>query len=339
MYILGNADKNELIRIKEENKYYDEKIEIDINDNNNSHAIIAKYIKEGSKVLDVGCGSGYIGKLLKNKKCEIFGIDIDAKSLEVAAKTKVYKKIKEYSICDLKENCKIFEKNIEFDYIIFADVLEHLINPGEVLNTCSKMLSKDGEILVSIPNIAHFDVLKGITNGIFNYNKIGILDNTHIRFFTYNSFIDLITSINELYNNKLDIKKIGRTINYPDYIEKYPNIIGLLNKEDDLFVLQNIFAIKLNDKVKLQKNKECYNFDLLEKTLNDNRVIIDNYKKEINDKYDYILQLQNKITEINEYIENEIKNYNNIINQKEKELNDIKSRKIWKIINFLSRHK
>lgn len=250
MYNLGNADKNMLVTKPEENKYYDEDIVIDINDTNNTHSIIASKIKDKSIVLDIGCGSGYIGALLKDKKCEVYGIDVDSKALDIAESKNCYKEVFNFSITEINDDNykKFFDKKIEFDYIIFADVLEHVVNPGEIIFELSKKLKKDGEILISLPNIAHMDITRGLINRTFNYNKIGLLDNTHLRFFTQGSFYDMIESINEVYETKFNAKIIGKTINIPCYVDKYPNINSLLNADNEFYVLQYVYSIKNSDK-------------------------------------------------------------------------------------------
>ena len=62
------------------------------------------------------------------------------------------------------------------------------------------MLKDNGKILVSIPNIAHYDIIRGLFNDQFNYSKVGILDNTHIRFFTKKLFAQFIDEINDYWN-------------------------------------------------------------------------------------------------------------------------------------------
>lgn len=188
MYNLGNASKNLLVSKKEQNKYYDENIIINVNDKNNTHSIIAKHIKPSSKCLDVGCGAGYIGKLLENKNCEIYGIDTDKAALEIAQEKCGYKKVMCFNIAEEsnKQYKEFFNNDIKFDYIIFADVLEHVVDPGKILQTFSSKLAIEGEILTSVPNVAHLYIAMGLVNRTFNYNKIDLLDNTHLRFFTKN---------------------------------------------------------------------------------------------------------------------------------------------------------
>ena len=76
----------------------------------------------------------------------------------------------------------------QFDYIIFADVLEHLQDPTTVLKDCQGLLNHHGEIIISIPNVAHFSNRLGLLFGIWNYGARGILDKTHLRFYTKSSF-------------------------------------------------------------------------------------------------------------------------------------------------------
>ena len=93
-----------------------------------------------------------------------------------------------------------------FDVIIFADILEHLCDPWATLRTFIPYLSNDGEIIVSIPNVANFVIRKQLLFGKFEYKEFGILDNTHLRFFYLNSARDLILSaglhiVSEDYSN------------------------------------------------------------------------------------------------------------------------------------------
>lgn len=75
-----------------------------------------------------------------------------------------------------------------YDYIIFADVLEHLKNPELVLEKCKILLKENGEILSSIPNVAHASIVLNLLDGKFQYQKIGLLDNTHLKLYTKKYF-------------------------------------------------------------------------------------------------------------------------------------------------------
>ena len=83
-------------------------------------------------------------------------------------------------------------ENEKYDYIIFADVLEHLKNPVRILSLEKEFLKLNGSICFSIPNLAHNSVIIDLFNNKFNYTEIGLLDKTHISFFTYESIKKMV---------------------------------------------------------------------------------------------------------------------------------------------------
>lgn len=259
---LGNAAKNTLVNKKELNKYFisDDKISVDYK--NDSHSLIATQIKENSIVLDVGCAQGIIGNFLnKERNCKVYGIEIDSESRKIAKDKNVYEEIYDFSVSnkDSKKYMKFFNNNLKFDYIIFADILEHLIDPADTIYEFTKLLNPNGKILISLPNISHFDIIHGLLNDKFNYSKMGLLDNTHIRFFTKNSFIDMINEINDYYNINLKVKLLATTIIEPEYVSNYPNLYSILKSNKEINVLQNIFELSIG---KTKTNKRIAEIDL-----------------------------------------------------------------------------
>lgn len=84
-------------------------------------------------------------------------------------------------------------QNLRYDYIILGDVLEHLIDPWEVLHFLSGLLKSDGRIIISLPNVQHIDVLIHVfIRGVWPYNDRGIFDRTHFRWFTYKNMVQLV---------------------------------------------------------------------------------------------------------------------------------------------------
>lgn len=164
-------------------KYEDSIVE----DSNEAHNIILKQISPGSRVLEFGSASGRMTKLLKEKlHCRVFIVEY-----EKAA----YKKAITYAddgVCGDIESLKWKKKwkNIKFDYILFADVLEHLKRPYDVLCATEDILSTNGTVLISIPNIAHNDIFLKLYNNHFDYTEIGILDNTHLHFWAEENLKD-----------------------------------------------------------------------------------------------------------------------------------------------------
>ena len=146
-------------------------------DKYSSHSQIAKMIAPGSKVLDVGCSSGQIGKLA-GRKAYFVGVDRDKQGLE---KSGYSKKI----LLDIEKGLP--KLNEKFDFIVFADVLEHVVDPEKLLKSYTKYLAKNGKMIVSLPNIANIYIRLKLLFGSFNYQERGILDKTHLKFFTLKS--------------------------------------------------------------------------------------------------------------------------------------------------------
>lgn len=140
---------------------------------------IVDLVEPGKTILDVGCGSGKTGEYLKKeKKAIVVGVDISRPAIEQA------KKVLDEAYClDIEKEAFPFAEN-RFDIIICGDVLEHLIDPLEMLLKLKKYMKSDGYILLSIPNVANIIIRFNLFLGKFNYQPSGILDETHLRFFT-----------------------------------------------------------------------------------------------------------------------------------------------------------
>jgi methionine biosynthesis protein MetW len=153
--------------------------------------IIYNKIKSNKKVLDLGCWTGRLGeKLINEKKCNVVGVDINKEALAIAAK-----RLNNTFSSDLNNPEELLSNiNQKFDYIIFADVLEHLKSPKDILKAIQILLKPNGEIIISLPNIAYWTIRLKFLLGIFHYDKTGIMDETHLRFFTRKSAKELINS-------------------------------------------------------------------------------------------------------------------------------------------------
>lgn len=133
-------------------------------------------------VMEVGCACG--GTLLEIKdrypNSQLYGIELNRSAAEVA------NIIADVRPENIENDVMNYEENF-FDYIIFADVLEHLYDPWSVLRNIRKYLKPTGKLLISLPNIMHHSVMSSLLlEGNFSYTDAGILDRTHMRFFTLN---------------------------------------------------------------------------------------------------------------------------------------------------------
>jgi SAM-dependent methyltransferase len=139
------------------------------------------------KVLEIGCGSGQTLEWLKsNGYCEWAG------GVEPYAPNPNSKLIDEFWRLDIEQKIPdLPDKSI--DLLLFLDVLEHLRDPWTTLQNLSKLVKDDGQIIISLPNIRNYRIVFDLFfKGKFNYSNDGILDRTHLRFFTYESAVQLI---------------------------------------------------------------------------------------------------------------------------------------------------
>ena len=128
------------------------------------------------------------------KNASIYGIEIS----ESAGKLAKYSA--DVLIADI-EKVKLDYKKDFFDYIILGDILEHLIDPWKLVNELKQYLKKDGYLVSSIPNIMHVSVLRNLVLGNFTYEDSGILDKTHLRFFTLNEITKMFNDSNYIINS------------------------------------------------------------------------------------------------------------------------------------------
>lgn len=136
--------------------------------------------KNCQNYLDVGCAAGLLGKALKevNKEAEIIGIEMNS---EYAKKAEEYL---DSVIIGNVEKLDLTSLEKKFDCIIYGDILEHLYEPRAILEKHKTLLSKEGEIVLSVPNVQFAGVILSLIFGNWNYKDSGILDKTHLRFFT-----------------------------------------------------------------------------------------------------------------------------------------------------------
>lgn len=140
-----------------------------------------------TRVLEIGCGTGEFGKILKSQRnVEVWGIEL---SKEIAEVTKG--KLDNVIVGDI-ESDNIPLPSEYFDCIVFNDVLEHLKYPWIVLRKLRDNLKHYGWIISSIPNVRYYENIKELLiRKEWQYVDAGILDKTHLRFFTINSIKDM----------------------------------------------------------------------------------------------------------------------------------------------------
>jgi len=159
-------------------------------------------IGKNLNILDIGCGTGILGKYFKeNQNCKVYGVEINESAYQ-AAKINLDNVLKgNVESIDLK-----YPDNF-FDVVIMGDVVEHLISPVDTINKIMPFLKIGGTIYITVPNVRHWSVIKNLLFfDLWEYDTWGILDFTHLRFFTKKSITNLFQ------RNNIYVKSASRMI-------------------------------------------------------------------------------------------------------------------------------
>ena len=148
-----------------------------------TQSTLLRLVPSGSTVLDLGCSTGYMGSELRRSNCEVYGVDANPLAVE-AARSQGYADVR---VFDLNHGEGVPFGDRQFDVILAADVLEHLLSPEEMLRRLHAILAPGGTLLVSLPNVAHVSVRLALLRGRFDYRDVGIMDRTHLHFYTFSS--------------------------------------------------------------------------------------------------------------------------------------------------------
>jgi len=199
---------------------------------------IVQHVLPSTTVLDVGCSIGELGRYLtEQKQCIVDGIDICPESLSLARP--FYRQVWE---ADLETvSLEYIIKETKYQIIVCADILEHLRDPGQLLRQCIPFLEKEGRILISIPNVSHMGILLELLSGDFRYRDQGLLDRTHMRFFTKRSFLRMLDGIG--FSGEI-VDKITVNLADSEFFESLPEDLRLFSETlhyEDSLTYQLIF--------------------------------------------------------------------------------------------------
>jgi 2-polyprenyl-3-methyl-5-hydroxy-6-metoxy-1,4-benzoquinol methylase len=169
-------------------------------------------VPSGAKVLDVGCAGGYIARKLGDKDCAVVGVDMhdDAQAQEACSR---------FYVANLDGGGWAPDER-DFDRVLFADVLEHLRDTS-ILDRAKEWLKPGGRIVASTGNIALWFMRLALLSGKFQYSPRGLLDETHVRLYTRETF-------------RAAIEQAGYRITHEDWtvipIEKLGSAVRVLEK-------------------------------------------------------------------------------------------------------------
>lgn len=204
---------------------------------NDAHGISLQLIGRNKRVLELGAASGHVTRALKSSDNSVTAVERDGRFEKTLAEIADAVLITDLDWLDLRQKLQ----NEKFDVILAGDVLEHCRQPELVLLQLHDLLNPDGYVVISLPNIAHGDVRLALLTGKFEYRPTGLLDSTHIRFFTR----DTITTF--LNQNEFDVAEIFAStapIGTTEFGQPHPNVpreaITYVQEDRDAQVYQYI---------------------------------------------------------------------------------------------------
>ena len=140
--------------------------------------MLADLVPMGSRMLDVGCGTGCVSRIIADtRNAKIIGIEPNSHRAAAA-------RARGLEVYEEPFTSAIVQQLEPFNVILFADVLEHVADPGSFLQFARRGLLPDGRVVASVPNVAHWSVRLDLLRGRFDYQPLGIRDATHLRWFT-----------------------------------------------------------------------------------------------------------------------------------------------------------
>jgi SAM-dependent methyltransferase len=157
---------------------------------NNPHSAAIRFVGSGQRVLEVGCWSGHVTKHLVARGNRVVGVEVNPEAAELA---KAH--AERVHVADLDRTSLSSLEDGPFDVIVLGDVLEHLRDPSATLADAATLLAPDGRFVISVPNIAHIDARMMLLQGEWQYQRDGLLDATHLRWFTHRSLQELLAGV------------------------------------------------------------------------------------------------------------------------------------------------
>jgi 2-polyprenyl-3-methyl-5-hydroxy-6-metoxy-1,4-benzoquinol methylase len=187
---------------------------VDPDAENNTHAFSLAMVGHNKSVLEIGCATGYFTRAMVERGCKVVGIELDPVAAAVAEAW-----AERVVVGDL-DRAEVWDQidDESFDVVLCGDVLEHLRDPLSALRAAVRKLRPDGVVVTSLPNVAHGDVRLHLLQGSFRYRDLGLLDRTHVRFFTLETIRELLRDagllvvdtkrvVVPLFGTELDVKR------------------------------------------------------------------------------------------------------------------------------------
>lgn len=149
--------------------------------------LFVELASQGKRILELGCADGFISRHLAERGCRVTGVELDPEAAERASQW--CENVVQHDLNDL---AWLQQVGNNYDMVLCGDVLEHLVSPETVLWQIHRLLAPGGRVIICLPNVAHIRVRLMLLSGKFEYESAGIMDVTHLRFYTVKTARELI---------------------------------------------------------------------------------------------------------------------------------------------------
>lgn len=284
--------------------------EPNLEDRNTSHALIAELVGTDKRVLDVGCATGYLAAVLAGRGCEVVGIEVDP---EAASRAEEH--CERVLVGDVEE--MDLERDLEgeaFDVILFGDVLEHLKDPSRALERLGPFLREGGEVVASIPNVAHGSVRLALLQGEFRYRRLGLMDDTHLRFFTRESverlfeearllITELRRTLRGIFDTEVEVDREETPVEVLRMVQQDPEALTYqfvvrARRHDEEGMLARRVAL-LSEQV-AERDREIYELNRRVRNVEDLRDILQRRTEELAEREREVTALAREVADVND---------------------------------------
>jgi 2-polyprenyl-3-methyl-5-hydroxy-6-metoxy-1,4-benzoquinol methylase len=322
---------------------------LDLNNANDPRTLALRLIAPGKTVLELGPATGRVTSVLSERGCRVVAVEQDgtmAPKLERYCSRVIVGDVERLSLEE------VFGEQ-RFDVILAGDFFEHLAHPLELLRKLKRYLSEEGYVVASIPNIAHGSIRLSLLQGKFEYTDVGILDRTHLRFFTLESILRLFTDAGFAI---VDLQRVRQDPFKEPYIDRpqmnqpelRPDLKRLIEDDPDAATVQFVVkafpvdssAAQLRMLQTLQaqiqeKEKTVLN---LEKILSDLRNAMEERDHTVSSLKDQIQTLHSRIEDFRQQIESSRQQADGALRERESVIRELQASN-EKLTGWLTKYK